>query len=83
MDRFLVGLILILIGFILVFLAFLLLSLPAGVEARGFGFILIGPIPIMLSGGVEAIYILLVIAVALLILIAVMLARTIGRAPSL
>ncbi|MEM4971657.1 MAG: DUF131 domain-containing protein [Sulfolobales archaeon] len=82
MDRFLVGFILILIGFILVFLAVLLLSLPAGAEARGFGFILIGPIPIMLSGGVEAIYLLLIIAVALLVLIVAMLASIMGRASS-
>jgi uncharacterized membrane protein len=79
MDRFLTGFVLIILGFILVFLALLVFSLFTGVEAKGFGFILIGPIPIILSGGAEAIYILLIITIALIIAIVTMLARAIRR----
>jgi len=78
----LIGFAFIIVGFILVFLALLVFSLFSGVEARGFGFILIGPIPIIMSGGVEAIYISLIIATALIIAVVIMLARAIRGPPS-
>ncbi len=77
-----IGFAFIIVGFILVFLALLAFSLFAGVKASGFGFILIGPIPIILSGGVEAIYISLIIAIALIIVAVIILARAIRGAPS-
>ncbi len=77
-----IGFVFIIVGFILVLLALLAFSLFTGVEARGFGFILIGPIPIILSGGVEAIYISLIIAAAIIIAAVIMLARAIRGGPS-
>jgi len=81
MERFLAGFIMLFLGIALVFLAVVILALSYGGEVRGFGFILIGPIPLVISGGAEAAYLLVGVFAAALaaIVIAILLMARAGR----
>lgn len=64
LQRTMAGFFIILLGVFLILLALSITLL--GSSARGFGIIIIGPIPIVLSGGADAITILSLIVIAVL-----------------
>jgi len=71
---------LVIMGIFLVFLATVLLVAFAGGDVRGFGLILIGPIPLIISGGAEAAYIAIAVSIAILAaMVAIILSSRAGR----
>ncbi|MDT7888473.1 MAG: DUF131 domain-containing protein [Desulfurococcales archaeon] len=75
MNKLPMGFILIMLGSLFVLAAVLILFLSINAEVKGFGFILIGPIPIILSGGADVAYILLAIFGILLIAVLLLFMR--------
>lgn len=63
--RLLIGVLLLFIGIVIILVAVSLMLYGSGV--RGFGFILIGPVPLIIGGGAEALYIFLAIFVLIVI----------------
>lgn len=59
------GVLLIFLGFVLILIAISIAVIGSG--ARGVGIVVIGPIPIILSGGTDAMIIMLAVMVAILI----------------
>lgn len=65
--RLLMGVLLLFAGLVII-LASVLIMLH-GSKVSGFGFILIGPVPLVIGGGVEALYLLLAIFVLVVIVV--------------
>lgn len=68
LQRSLIGVFFLVIGVILIFMAIAMVILGTSVRGSGIGIIIIGPIPLVLSGGADAI--LIITAISIIIIIA-------------
>jgi uncharacterized membrane protein len=71
--RLLIGVLLLFTGIVIILAAVFLMLYGSGVW--GFGFILIGPVPLAIGGGTEALYIFIAIFVLFVIAIALSILR--------
>lgn len=76
-QRSIAGVLLIFLGVFLVFIALAIFLLGSG--AKGFGIIIIGPVPILVSGGVEAVLILTAISILVIVIIAIFILTILRR----
>jgi uncharacterized membrane protein len=72
-QRLVIGSLLIFLGLILVFIA-IAIAIPGSIT-KGFGIIIIGPVPLILSDGISAILIISVLLVAIFIIVLLLLLR--------